>query len=111
MAHDCRNCYKCGKPGHLTKDCLNYYSCERPGHFGHDCSDQDKSTPKQGNAGDCALAQGEAESGTSLVVAGSKWPVVSVLKASRMLFKRCGRYLASIVDTTRKVVTELLDVQ
>ena len=44
-------------------------------------------------------------------VTGSKWPVVSALKASRMLFKGCVRYLASIVDTTRKVVTELADVR
>ena len=32
---------------------------------------------------------------------GSKWLEVSVLKASKMLFKGCDRYLASIVDTTK----------
>ena len=42
---------------------------------------------------------------------GSKWPVVSTLKASRMLLKGCVRYLASLVDMTRKVVTELADVR
>ena len=33
---------------------------------------------------------------------GSKWPVVSALKASRMLLKGCVRYLVSIINTTRK---------
>ena len=42
---------------------------------------------------------------------GSKWPVVSAMKASRMLLKGCVGYLASIVDTTNKVVTELADVR
>ena len=42
---------------------------------------------------------------------GSKWLVMSALKTSRMLLKGCVRYLASIVDTTRKVVTELVDVR
>ena len=42
---------------------------------------------------------------------GSEWLVVSVLKASRVLLKGCVRYLASIVDTTREVVTELADVR
>ena len=32
------------------------------------------------------------------------------MKVSRMLIKRCVRYLANIVDTTIKVVTELSDV-
>ena len=41
---------------------------------------------------------------------GSKWPVVFVIKASRMLLKRCVGYLASIVDIMKKVVTELIDV-
>ena len=41
---------------------------------------------------------------------GSKWLVVSTLKASRMLLKGCIGYLASVVDTTKKVVTELADV-
>ena len=41
----------------------------------------------------------------------SKWPIVSELRASRMLLKRCIRYLASIVDTTKKVVTKLADVR
>ena len=41
---------------------------------------------------------------------GSKWPVVSTIKVSRMLLKGCVGYLASIVDTTKKVVTELADV-
>ena len=42
---------------------------------------------------------------------GSKWPVVSAKKVSRMLLKGCVGYLASIVDTTKKVVTELTDVR
>ena len=33
---------------------------------------------------------------------GSKWLVVSALKASKMLFKGCVGYLASIVDTIRR---------
>ena len=41
---------------------------------------------------------------------GSKWLEVSVLKASRILFKGCDGYLASIVDTTKKVATELVDL-
>ena len=41
---------------------------------------------------------------------GSKWLVVSAMKASRMLLKGCVGYLASIVDTTKKVVTELIDI-
>ena len=36
---------------------------------------------------------------------GSKWPIVSMLKASRMLLKGCVAYLASIVDTTKKATT------
>ena len=32
-------------------------------------------------------------------------------KASRMLVKGCDGYLASIVDMTKKVVTELADVR
>ena len=42
---------------------------------------------------------------------GSKYLEVSVLKASRMLFKGCDGYLACIVDTTKKVATELVDVR
>ena len=42
---------------------------------------------------------------------GSEWPIVSTLKASRLLLKGYVRYLASIVDTTRKVVTELAYVR
>ena len=42
---------------------------------------------------------------------GSKWPVVSMLKASKMLLKGCIGYLASIVDTTKKVVIELENVR
>ena len=38
---------------------------------------------------------------------GSKWPRMSIMKASRMLIKGCVRYLLSIVDTMKKVVTEL----
>ena len=34
---------------------------------------------------------------------GSKWPIVSAIKASRMLLKGCVGYLARIVDTTKKV--------
>ena len=41
----------------------------------------------------------------------SKWPVVSALKASKMLLKGCFGCLASIMDTTRKVVTELADIR
>ena len=37
----------------------------------------------------------------------SKWLVVSALKVSRMLLKGCVRYLASNVNTIRKVVTKL----
>ena len=37
---------------------------------------------------------------------GSKWPVVSTMKANRMLIKGCVGYLASVVDTTIKVVTK-----
>ena len=33
---------------------------------------------------------------------GSKWLVVSALKASRMLLKGCVGYLAVVVDTTRR---------
>ena len=40
----------------------------------------------------------------------SKWPVVFAMKASKMLIKGCVGYLASIVDTTIKVVTEQSDV-
>ena len=36
---------------------------------------------------------------------------MSALKASIMLIKGCVRYLASIVDTTKKVVTKLADVR
>ena len=70
LARDYRNCHNCRKPGHLTKDCLNCYSCGKPRHFARDCFEQDKPIPKQGNAGDCALTQGEAKFGTSQVVAG-----------------------------------------
>ena len=42
---------------------------------------------------------------------GSKWPIVSTMKASKMLFKGCVGYLVSIVDTTKKVVTELSEVR
>ena len=41
---------------------------------------------------------------------GSKWPVVSAIKVSRMLIKECVGCLASIVDTTIKVATEQSDV-
>ena len=41
---------------------------------------------------------------------GSRWPVVSAMKASRMLIKGYVGYLASIMDTMIKVVTELSDV-
>ena len=42
---------------------------------------------------------------------GNKWPVVSALKVSGMLLKGYIGYLASIVDTTKKVVIELADVR
>ena len=41
---------------------------------------------------------------------GSKWLVVSAMKVSKMLLKGCVGYLASFVDTTKKVVTVLADV-
>ena len=36
---------------------------------------------------------------------------MSTMKASRMLIKGCVRYLANILDTTKKVVTKLANVQ
>ena len=42
---------------------------------------------------------------------GSKWLVVSALKVSRMQLEGCVRYLASIIDTIKKVVIELADVR
>ena len=42
---------------------------------------------------------------------GSKYRVVSALKASKMLIKGCVGYLAHVVDTTVEVVTELSDVR
>ena len=42
---------------------------------------------------------------------GSKWPVVSTINTSKMLIKGCVGYLASIVDTIKKVATELADVR
>ena len=42
---------------------------------------------------------------------GSKWLVVSALKASKMLLKGCVGYLASIMDTIKKVTTKLADVR
>ena len=47
-------------------------------------------------------------SGTSR---GRKWPVVSAMKANRMLLKGCVGYLVSVVDATKKVVTEFADVR
>ena len=41
---------------------------------------------------------------------GSKWPVVSAMVANRMLLKGCLGYLASVVDATKKVVTEFVDI-
>ena len=41
---------------------------------------------------------------------GSKWPVVSAMKANSMLIKGYVGYLSSIVDIMVKVVTELSDV-
>ena len=41
---------------------------------------------------------------------GSKWPVVSAMKVSRILLKGCVGYLASIVDTMKKIATELANV-
>ena len=41
---------------------------------------------------------------------GSKWLVISTVKASRMLIKGCVGYLASVVDTTIKVATKQSDV-
>ena len=49
---------------------MNCYSCRKPGHFALDFSEQDKSTPKQGNARVYALTQGEANAGTFQVVVG-----------------------------------------
>ena len=42
---------------------------------------------------------------------GRKWRVVFAVKMSIMLFKGCVGYLASIVDTMKKVVIELADVR
>ena len=42
---------------------------------------------------------------------GSKWPVVSAIKTSRMLLKGCIGYLASIMYTMKKVVIELANVR
>ena len=70
LVRDCQNCYNCAKPGHFTKDCLNCYNCGKPGHFARDCPEQEKPGKKQGNAKVYALTQGEAEAGTSKVVAG-----------------------------------------
>ena len=41
---------------------------------------------------------------------GSRWLVVSAVKASRMLIKGCIGYLASVVDTMIKVATEQSNV-
>ena len=41
---------------------------------------------------------------------GSKWLVISVIKANRMLTKVCIGYLASIVDMMKKLKAELSDV-
>ena len=42
---------------------------------------------------------------------GSKWLVVSALKARRMLLEGCVGYLASIEEIIKKVVIELVDVR
>ena len=42
---------------------------------------------------------------------GSKWLVVFAMKASRMLLKGCVGYLASIMDTTKKVEIGLVNVR
>ena len=42
---------------------------------------------------------------------GSKLPVVSALKVSEMLLKGCISFLVSIVDTTKKIATELANVR
>ena len=42
---------------------------------------------------------------------GSNWPVISAMNVSRMQNKGCVGYLASIVDTKKKVVTQLSDVR
>ena len=70
VARDCQNYYNCGKPGHLAKDCMNCYNCGKPRHFARDCLEQEKPNLKQGNVRVYALTQGEAEAGTSKVVAG-----------------------------------------
>ena len=62
-SHIARDCQNCGKPGHLTKDYLHCYGCGKPGHFAQDCPEQDKSTPKQGNARVYALTQRETDAG------------------------------------------------
>lgn len=48
--------------------------------------------------------------GKKVIFQGSKWHVVSVLKARKMLAKGCMEYFANIVDTKKKVKTELFDV-
>ena len=51
------------------KDCLNCNNYEKTGHFTRDCPKQGKSGQKKSNARVYALTQGEAEVGTSKVVA------------------------------------------
>ena len=41
---------------------------------------------------------------------GSKWPVVSAVKASRMLIKGCVGYLANVMDTKIKIATKQSDM-
>ena len=42
---------------------------------------------------------------------GSKWPIVSVVKANRMMIKGRVGYFASVVDTMIKVATKQSDVR
>ena len=67
--NDSQKCYNYGKFGHLARDCQNCYNCGKPRHFARECLEPGKPDQKQGNARVPALMQGEAEAGTSKVVA------------------------------------------
>ena len=68
--NDPSKCYNCEKFGHLARDFQNCYNCGKPRNFARDCPELGKSIRKQSNARVYALTHGEAETGTSKVVAG-----------------------------------------